>query len=127
MGVTFNVKGSFKNTERLCAKLSKGNYLNNLDRFGKEGVNALSKATPIDSAETSTSWDYQIKRSKGSTSIIWTNSHLTNDGAPVAILLQYGHGTGTGGYVQGRDYINPAMKPVFDKIAENVRKEVISA
>lgn len=127
MGVTFKVQGSFKNTERLLQKLSKGDYLKNLDRWGKEGVNALAKHTPVDSAETSTSWDYQIKRSKGSVSIIWTNSHVTVDGDPVAILLQYGHATGTGGYVQGRDFINPAMKPVFDKIAENVRKEVISA
>jgi hypothetical protein len=127
MGVSVtSSSGLFKNTERYLNKLSRGDYLNNLERYAKEGVAALSKATPIDSAETSTSWDFTIKRSRGSVSITWTNSHLTVDGEPVAILLQYGHATGTGGYVQGRDYINPAMKPVFDKIAANVRKEVKS-
>lgn len=126
MGVSVNSKGAFKNTERFLNKLSRKPFFDNLDRYAKEGVAALSKATPVDSAETSTSWDYQIKRSRGSVSIIWTNSHMTVDGEPVAILLQYGHATGTGGYVQGRDFINPAMKPVFEKIAANVRKEVKS-
>lgn len=126
MGVSVNSKGAFKNAERYLNKLAKKSYADNLDRYGKEGVAALSKATPVDSAETSTSWGYQIKRSRGSVSIVWTNSHMTVDGEPVAILLQYGHATGTGGYVQGRDFINPAMKPVFDKIADNVRKEVKS-
>jgi len=127
MGVSVSSSsGLFKNTDRYLRKLSKGDFLNNLEKYAKEGVAALSKATPVDSAETSTSWGFKIKRSRGSVSILWTNSHMTVDGEPVAILLQYGHATGTGGYVKGRDFINPAMKPVFDHIAESVRKEVKS-
>lgn len=124
--VSFNVSGSFKNLEKFLQKTSRGDHFRNLDRYGKEGVDALASATPIDSALTSTSWDYEIKRSGKSTSIVWTNSHV-EDGVPIAIILQYGHATGNGGYVQGRDYINPALKPVFDKIAENVWKAVTSA
>lgn len=97
-----------------------------LDRFGQEGVAALSSATPVDSSFTANSWDYEVVETGNSYSIIWTNSNVVN-GVPVAILLQYGHGTGTGGYVQGRDYINPAIKPIFDKIAKEVWKVVTSA
>lgn len=126
MKVSFNTKGDFKRVERRLRKLSSGEIFRALDRYGKEGVTALSAATPVDSAETAASWDYKIQNSKGSWSIAWSNDHMAG-GSPVAILLQYGHGTGTGGYVQGRDYINPAVKPVFDKIAANVRKAVTSA
>lgn len=87
------------------------------------GVDALSAATPVDSGETARSWTYQIVRSSGYFSIRWLNTNRSN-GVPIAILLQYGHGTGTGGYVQGRDYINPAMKPIFDQIEAEVRKVV---
>jgi len=97
-----------------------------LERYGQEGVAALESATPVDSRKTAASWSYKVTSSKGQHSIEWTNSHVVA-GTPVAILLQYGHGTGTGGYVQGRDFINPAMKPVFDKIADNVWKAVTSA
>ena len=106
--------------------MSKGDLFKVLDSYGREGVFALASATPVDSGLTSESWNYEIKRSRGSYSIIWSNSHVV-DGTPVAIMLQYGHGTGTGGYVQGRDFINPAIRPVFDRIADKVWKAVTSA
>lgn len=90
------------------------------------GVDALRSATPVDSSFTASSWKYQIKREGDGFSLEWTNGHI-EDGVPIAIILQYGHGTGTGGYVQGRDYINPALKPVFDKIATDIEKAVKSA
>ena len=101
-------------------------YLNVLDEFGRDGVQALRNATPVDSGATAEAWDYEIKRTRNYTEIVWTNSNI-NDGVPIAVILQYGHGTGTGGYVQGRDYINPAIRPIFDKIAEKAWKVVTSA
>lgn len=92
-------------------------------RYGQAGVTALSNATPVESGETANSWYYEIEVKPGLVSIIWKNRHV-DDGANVAILLQYGHGTGTGGYVQGRDYINPAMKPIFDQIEAEFTKVV---
>jgi hypothetical protein len=97
-----------------------------LDAAAKMGVNALASAVPKDSGLASDSWDYTVEHSRGSVSITWTNNDVEN-GFPVAIMLQYGYGTGTGGYVQGRDYINPAMKPIFDHIADQVWKAVTSA
>lgn len=125
---SFESSGSFSNLERFLAASSRGNTIGAvLERCGKEGVQALAAATPLDSGETRNSWNYEVKKSRGSYQLIWTNSHITVDGDPVAIILQYGHGTGTGGYVQGRDYINPAMRPIFDSIAEKVWKAVTSA
>src|SRR5688500_18393939 len=117
--ITFQSSGSFGKTESFLTKMSKGDIFNRLSSYGREGVSALASATPVDSGITADSWDFEIKRSRGSYSIIWSNSHVV-DGSPIAIMLQYGHGTGTGGYVQGRDYINPAIKPVFDRIAADV-------
>lgn len=97
-----------------------------LEQYARQGVSALSSATPVDSGLTAGSWDYEIRKSRGFYQIIWTNGNVV-DGRPIAIMLQYGHGTGTGGYVEGQDYINPAMKPVFDQISENVWKAVTSA
>lgn len=94
-----------------------------LDRFGQEGVAALSSATPVDSGKTAASWSYEIERGDGKTVISWSNSNV-NDGVNIAVILQYGHGTGTGGFVQGRDYINPAIQSVFDRIAEEAWREV---
>lgn len=94
-----------------------------LNRYGQIGVQALAAATPRDSGETAASWTYEIKRAPGSYSIVWGNTHMAAN-QPVAILLQYGHGTGTGGYVQGRDYINPAIQPIFDQIAAEAWKAV---
>lgn len=124
--ITFETTGSLKKTEAFLSKLLKNDIYKNLDSYAREGVAALSSRTPVESGQTAASWGYEIKMTKSSVSIVWTNSNLVA-GIPVAILLQYGHGTGTGGYVQGRDYINPAIKPVFDKIADEVWKAVTSA
>lgn len=119
-------KGSFKNLEAFLGKVSKLNILKILESSAEEGVKALASATPIDSGLAEHSWGYVISGSGGGYTITWTNSDVEN-GFPVAIMLQYGYGTGTGGYVQGRDYINPAIKPIFDQIADKVWKAVSSA
>ena len=126
MRVKFEVSGGFTKTERFLNRMKRREYLNVLDEFGRDGVQALRNATPVDSGATAEAWDYEIKRTRNYTEIVWTNSNI-NDGVPIAVILQYGHGTGTGGYVQGRDYINPAVRPVFDKIAEKAWKVVTSA
>ena len=123
MGVVFVHKGDLKKTKKFLENVSRHNHFKNLERYAKRGVDALSSATPIDTGLTASSWGYEIHASGDSYKIVWTNSNLV-DGVPIAIILQYGHATGTGGYVQGRDYINPAIRPVFDEIAENVWKEV---
>ena len=126
MRVKFEVSGGFTKTERFLNRMKRREYLNVLDEFGRDGVQALRNATPVDSGATAEAWDYDIKLTRNYTEIVWTNSNI-NDGVPIAVILQYGHGTGTGGYVQGRDYINPAIRPVFDKIAEKAWKVVTSA
>lgn len=126
MRVKFEVSGGFTKTERFLNRMKRREYLNVLDEFGHDGVQALRNATPVDSGATAEAWDYEIKRTRNYTEIVWTNSNI-NDGVPIAVILQYGHGTGTGGYVQGRDYINPAIRPIFDKIAEKAWKVVTSA
>lgn len=118
-------KGDFKKSYKFLHHVLKINYRSILDRFGKRGVEALSSATPTDSGETATSWKYDIEESAGQISIVWSNENI-NQGVNIAIILQYGHGTGTGGYVVGRDYINPALQPVFDEMANTVWKELIS-
>lgn len=122
----FTAKGNFNNTERFFKKASKLDIRSELENYGKMGVNSLSNATPKSSGETATAWDYEVVNSGRSWSIYWTNRHMA-DGVPVVILLQYGHGTGTGGYVSGRDFINPALKPIFDQIADGVWKVVTSS
>lgn len=124
--IVYEAGGDFKRTESFLLKMSKGDMFQALEQAGREGVAALASATPIDTGETAASWGYTVERSNSATSISWTNSNNAG-GKPVAILLQYGHGTGTGGYVQGKDYINPAIKPVFDRIANNVWKVVTTA
>ena len=123
--IVITQSGNFNNTERFLNGAKKLDIKRILESYAKEGVRALSSATPVDSGLTASSWDYKIDISKGSYSISWTNSNVV-DGVPIAIILQYGHGTGTGGYVQGRDYINPALRPIFDKIADSVWREVSS-
>ena len=118
--------GSFNNTEKFLAKLNKNEIFRVLDRYGRVGAEALSRATPLGSGETAASWSYEVVQEAGSYSIHWTNSHI-NAGVNIAVIIQYGHGTGTGGYVAGRDYINPAIRPVFDQILNDVWKEVTSA
>lgn len=114
-------------TEQYLEKLQKKDYLKILDQCAVKGVEALSSATPKRTGLTAASWSYEIQRNATTTSIYWKNDNVTKDGEPIAILLQYGHGTGTGGYVVGKDYINPAIKPVFDNIADEVWKAVVES
>lgn len=122
---TFEVSGTRNKTETFLAGLLKKDPYSVLHRYGREGVAALEAATPVDSALTASSWRYEVKRSRRNVQLVFYNDNV-NDGLPVAILIQYGHGTGTGGYVPGIDYINPALKPIFDRLSEEVWKAVIS-
>lgn len=115
--------GSFDRTEAWLKRLATGDIFQQLSQYGAEGVAALASATPVDSGLTAASWTYEIIQDGHSWSIVWGNTNIV-DGRPVAILLQYGHGTGTGGYVQGQDYINPALRPIFDRIASDFWKAV---
>lgn len=117
--IEINDSGSFKNTLAYLERLKRGDMYRDLERYAQMGTNALSSATPRDTGETANSWSHKITRKGDSVTIAWLNRN-ENAGANIAILLQYGHGTGTGGYVEGQDYINPAMKPIFDQIAEGV-------
>lgn len=121
--ISFRHKGDFSKTTRYLKRAEKFSLSRVLDKYGREGVAALASATPIDSGETANSWYYEIERGNGSITIAFLNSHI-NKGVQIAIILQYGHGTGTGGWVQGRDYINPAIQPIFDKIADDAWREV---
>ena len=121
--ITFKHKGNFKHTDQFLKGAKEKRYLKVLEKYGEEVVAALAAATPIDSGLTSESWDYKIQNGSDGCKIVWTNSNINNN-VPIAIILQYGHGTGTGGYVKGRDYINPAMRSVFDNIADKAWEEV---
>lgn len=121
--ISFTTKGDFSHLEKFLADVQRRQYLSILDKYGKQGIAALESATPKDSGKTASSWSYEIVQNFGSSSIYFTNSN-TNEGINIAIILQYGHGTGTGGYVEGRDYINPAIQPVFDQIVDAAWKEV---
>lgn len=121
--IKFKHKGDFSKFTRFMEKAKNAVRVGELDKYGRAGVAALSSATPIDSGETASSWYYDIERQNGKISIDFYNSNV-NDGVPIAIILQLGHGTGTGGWVEGRDYINPAIQPIFDEIAYNAWKEV---
>ena len=121
--IEFRQKGDFSKLNRYFERLKESANIGVLDQYGRAGVDALSSATPIKTGKTASSWYYEIKRQNGSISIEFLNSNV-NNGVPIAIILQYGHGTGNGGWVQGRDYINPAIQPIFDKIADDAWKEV---
>lgn len=121
--ISFRQKGDFLKFSRYLERTKEKARLSDLDRYGREGVAALASATPIESGETANSWYYKIVRTKSSVAIEFHNSNIQN-GVPIAVILQYGHGTGTGGWVQGRDYINPAIQPIFDKIANDAWREV---
>ena len=126
--ISIESKGSFDNLEAFLTKAKKGDILPQLERYGQMGVAALLVGTPAETGLTALSWDYQVVKKGGVYSIWWINTHMDDDGqVPVAILLQYGHGTGSGGYVQGRDFINPAIRPVMDQIAADVWRVVTSA
>lgn len=119
--VRFKIKGNFNNTERFLKNSEKigQRFRKVMERYGQKGVDALTLATPVESGLTALSWSYQIE----DWGISWRNDNIV-DGVPIALILQYGHGTRNGGYVQGRDYINPAIAPIFDAIAEECWKEV---
>lgn len=121
--ISFRQRGDFSKTTRYLERVKEAIHLGLLDKYGREGVVALSSATPVESGLTASSWYYEIDNKSGSAAIIFYNSHI-NKGVPIAIILQYGHGTGTGGWVEGRDYINPAIQPVFDRLADEAWKEV---
>lgn len=126
MKLSFTHSGSLAKTEKFLKSMQKLSIAEIVAREAQRGVVALSSATPRDSGRTANSWGYDIQNSKGRVTITWTNSDIEN-GFKVALAIQYGHGTGTGGYVSGRDYINPAMRPVFDDILQQVWKAVTSA
>lgn len=121
--ISFRQKGDFAKLTRYLEKVKESAKIGVLDKYGREGVAALSSATPVKTGRTASSWYYEIERQNRSVSLVFKNSHI-NNGVPIAVVLQYGHGTGTGGWVQGRDYINPAIQPIFDKIANDAWKEV---
>lgn len=122
--INFVNKGDFSKTFKFLNKLTKGNYMRAmLEKYGQRGVAALATATPVDSGLTASSWGYEIKEGDGTISLTWTNSHVEK-GVNIAIILQYGHATRNGGYVSGRDYINPALQPIFDRMAIEAWEEV---
>lgn len=121
--VTFKHKGDFSKVTKYLERARKGVNINSLHQYGRAGVAALASATPTDTGLTASSWSYELSQSDGIIRITFSNSNIQN-GIPIAIILQYGHGTGTGGWVEGRDYINPAIQPIFDRIAEDAWKEV---
>ena len=121
--ISFRQKGDFSKLDHYFERVKEAAKIGVLDKYGQAGVSALSSATPVESGKTASSWYYEIKRQNGSVALEFYNSNV-NNGVPIAVILQFGHGTGTGGWVQGRDYINPAIQPIFDKIAENAWREV---
>lgn len=121
--IKFSHKGDFSKTSRFLERVKGAVKLSDLDKYGREGVAALASDTPVDTGLTSKSWEYEIKRTKDRITISFHNTNIQN-GVPIAIILQYGHGTSTGGWVEGRDYINPAIQPVFDKIVNDAWREV---
>ena len=121
--ISFRQKGDFSKLTRYLERAKNAVRMGNLDKYGRQGVAALASATPVDTGATANSWYYEVTNQNGSAAITFYNSNIQN-GVPIAIILQYGHGTGTGGYVQGRDYINPAIQPIFDKLANDAWREV---
>lgn len=122
--ISITHKGDFSKTLAFLNHVLKKDYLNILSEYGRKGVLALMEATPVESGETALSWDYEIIQSLGQVTLAWTNSNIV-DGVPIAVILQYGHGTRNGGYVEGIDYINPALQPIFDQMAEELWRRVI--
>ena len=121
--IRFTHKGDFSKLTRFLERIKEVVKLSDLDKYGRAGVEALASATPKESGKTASSWNYTIEHTSGSVRINFTNSNI-NDGVPIAIILQFGHGTGTGGWVEGRDYINPTIQPIFDQIVNNAWREV---
>lgn len=124
--ISIRSKGSFSRSKRLLKKMSKTEIEKVLAAYGERGVALLSSATPIRSGLTANSWSYEIENSGGLARIVWTNSNIVGEKYNLAVLIQYGHGTGTGGYVAGIDYINPTLRPLFEEMANSIWKEVTS-
>ena len=123
--IKFTCRGNYNKTEKFLKECKNTNELYRImEKYGREGVSALSASTPIDSGETATSWSFDIVQESDGISLVFSNNSTTKTGIPIAILLQYGHGNGKGGYVRGRDFINPAIQPIFDRLAEEAWKEV---
>ena len=121
--IRFESKGDFSRSIKWLTKLQRAEFYKRVNAIAAQGTSALASATPVDSSKTAQSWSHEVEITRTSCRVEWHNSNV-NQGVPIAIILQYGHGTGTGGYVAGRDYINPAIRPIFDKIAEDVWSEV---
>ena len=121
--ISFRQKGDFSKLTSFLERTKETVYLGDLNKYGRQGVAALASATPVDTGKTVSSWSYKIENNNGSVSISFENSNV-QDGVPIAIILQYGHGTRNGGWVEGRDYINPEIQPIFDKIVNDAWKEV---
>lgn len=121
--IKFKHKGDWSKTTGFLERAKNVVRLGNLDRYGREGVAALASATPVDTGLTASSWKYEIIRTRGSVSINFLNTNIQN-GVPIALILQYGHGTRNGGWVEGRDYINPTIQPIFDRLAKELWEEV---
>lgn len=121
--ITFKQKGNFAKLTKFLEKAKESVKIGELDKYGKEGVDALKAATPVDTGKTASSWKYEIRQRNNGVEIVWSNTNIQN-GVPIAIILQYGHAAKNGGWVQGIDYINPAIRPIFDKIANEAWKEV---
>lgn len=123
MRIRFNHKGDLSKTQAYFNKLKKATQIRILEKYGHMGVEALSAATPVDTGLTAASWSYSIEKVSKGYKLVFSNSNVQK-GVNIAIILQFGHGTGTGGYVQGRDYINLAIQSVFEQMAEDIWKEV---
>lgn len=123
MGIRLTTKGNFKKTHKFLKKATDQRIFDSLVRYAQKGTEALMAATPIESGTTVNSWRFEIAYGGGSAKINWINDNV-NEGYVIALLIQYGHGTGTGGWVEGRDYINPAIQPIFDEIRDKIWKEV---
>jgi len=123
MGIEVTHKGSFNNLEKFLKGYNRNKLITLLEKFGRDGVYALANSTPIDSGETASSWDYEIVITESTYGVRWVNYHMAGN-TPLVLLLQYGHGTKSGGFVQGNDFINPTMRPVFDNIAQTLWEEV---
>lgn len=124
ISIHFTESGSFQKTFKFLKSMQEKSFLKNLDSYGRQGVAALASATPVRTGLTANSWNYEIEYNDDNVTVRWYNTNVVNDWFNVAIMIQYGHGTGTGGWVQGIDYINPAIQPIFEKMAADMWVEV---
>lgn len=124
MGITLSASNLFEGTTKYLNKLKEQHYIRKLTKYGEEGVRALSAATPRDTGTTASSWGYKIEKNTSGYSLTWTNNNKTSTGIPIVFLIEYGHAMPNGGHVEARPFINPALKPIFDEIARDIREEV---